>query len=97
MFKNDSIKIITTVTTRRPTLIRVWRTDGTQLTSSWILTPNTNLNDEGGQCSLFNFLAASKTCQAPSCPKNPPNQHEHWRFIFPKPGTITPPNQLKFN
>jgi hypothetical protein len=45
-----SLKITSTLTTRRPTLIRVWRTNGTQLTSSWIpsLTPNTNIHDEGG-------------------------------------------------
>jgi hypothetical protein len=40
----------TITTTRRPTLIRVWRTNGTQLTSTWIPTvaPNTNIHDEGG-------------------------------------------------
>jgi hypothetical protein len=50
MFKNDSIKITTTLTPRRLTLIRVWRTNGTQLTSSWIpaVVPNTNVNDEAG-------------------------------------------------
>jgi len=38
-----------TITTR-PTLIRVWRINGTQLTSTWIptLAPNTNIQDEGG-------------------------------------------------
>ena len=50
MFKNDSIRTTTTLTTRRPTLIRVWRTDGNRLTSAWLpsLAPNTNLNAEGG-------------------------------------------------
>jgi hypothetical protein len=50
MFKNDSLKITTTVTTRRPTLIRVWRTNGTQLTSSWVptLAPTTSPHDEEG-------------------------------------------------
>jgi hypothetical protein len=48
-----SIKITTTLTTRRPTLIRVWRATGqpgTPLTSTWFptLTPSTNLNKEGG-------------------------------------------------
>jgi hypothetical protein len=48
--KIQSRNLTTTLTTRRPTLIRVWRTDGTHLTSSWIptLAPNTNLNREGG-------------------------------------------------
>jgi hypothetical protein len=35
-------------TTRRPTLIRVWRTNGTQLTSTWIPTLAPNANAEGG-------------------------------------------------
>ena len=45
-----SLNITTHITTRRPTLIRVWRTSGTQLTSSWIptLAPNTNISAEGG-------------------------------------------------
>ena len=45
-----SLNITTHITTRRPTLIRVWRVDGAHLTSSWIptLAPNTNLNREGG-------------------------------------------------
>ena len=49
-FKINTRNITTTLTTRRPTLIRVWRTDGAHLTSSWIptLAPNTNLNREGG-------------------------------------------------
>ena len=43
-----SLNILTTITTRRPTLIRVWRTDGAHLTSTWLptLAPNTNI--EGG-------------------------------------------------
>ena len=47
MFKNETFNL---ATTRRPTLLRVWRTNGTQLTSSWqpTLAPNTNRNDEGG-------------------------------------------------
>ena len=42
-----SLNVIITLTTRRPTLIRVWRTNGTRLTSTWIptVTPNTT---EGG-------------------------------------------------
>ena len=42
-----SLSITTTLTIRRPTLIRVWRTNGTRLTSTWIptVTPNTT---EGG-------------------------------------------------
>jgi hypothetical protein len=48
--KIQSRKITTTLTTRRPTLTRVWRTDGTRLTSSWVptLAPTTHRNDEGG-------------------------------------------------
>jgi hypothetical protein len=42
------LKITTTLTTRRPTLIRVWRTNGTRLTSSWIPTLALNTNTEGG-------------------------------------------------
>ena len=43
-----SLNITTTFITRRPTLIRVWRTDGSHLTSTWLptLAPNTNI--EGG-------------------------------------------------
>jgi hypothetical protein len=43
-----SLKITTTFTARRPTLIRVWRTDGTRLTSNWVptLAPNTDTNAE---------------------------------------------------
>ncbi len=46
--KIQSRNLTTTLTTRRPTLIRVWRTNGTQLTSRWLpsLTPNSNI--EGG-------------------------------------------------
>jgi hypothetical protein len=46
----QSRNITTTLTTRRPTLIRVWRTDGTRLTSSWVsaLAPTTNRSDEAG-------------------------------------------------
>jgi hypothetical protein len=45
-----SLKTTTTFTTRRPTLIRVWRTNGAQLTNTWLpaIVPNTRLNDEGG-------------------------------------------------
>ena len=49
-FKINTRNITTTLTTRRPTLIRVWRADGTHLTSNWIptLAPNNHLNAEGG-------------------------------------------------
>ena len=42
-----SLNITTQITARRPTLIRVWHTNGTRLTSTWIPTviPNTT---EGG-------------------------------------------------
>ncbi len=43
-----SIKITTTLAIRRPTLIRVWRTNGTQLTSTWLPTVSPNTNTEGG-------------------------------------------------
>jgi hypothetical protein len=45
-----SLNITTHITTRRPTLIRVWRTDGTHLTSAWLptLAPNTNTLTQGG-------------------------------------------------
>jgi hypothetical protein len=45
-----SLKITTPLTARRPTLIRVWRTDGTRLTSNWVptLAPNPGTNAEGG-------------------------------------------------
>jgi hypothetical protein len=45
-----SLNITTHITTRRPTLIRVWRSNGTHLTSTWLptLTPNTNIPAEGG-------------------------------------------------
>ncbi len=44
----QSRNLTTTLTTRRPTLLRVWRADGPRLTSSWIptLTPKTPV--EGG-------------------------------------------------
>ena len=40
----------TTLTTRRPTLTRVWRLNGGQLTSSWVptLAPSSRSNDDGG-------------------------------------------------
>jgi hypothetical protein len=40
--------ILTTITTRRPTLIRVWRTNGTRLTSTWIPTVTPNTSTEAG-------------------------------------------------
>jgi hypothetical protein len=43
-----SLNITTTLITRRPTLIRVWRTNGTRLTSTWIPTLAPNTNAEGG-------------------------------------------------
>ena len=43
-----ALNILTTLTTRRPTLIRVWRTDGTHLTSTWIPTLTPNPNAKGG-------------------------------------------------
>jgi hypothetical protein len=43
-----SLNITTTLTTRRPTLIRVWRTNGTHLTSTWLPTLTPNTNEEGG-------------------------------------------------
>ncbi len=46
-----SIKIITTLAIRRPTLIRVWRTTGqpgSPLTSSWLPTVTPNAITEGG-------------------------------------------------
>jgi hypothetical protein len=45
-----SLNITTYINARRPTLIRVWRTDGANLTSSWLpsLAPNTNIPAEGG-------------------------------------------------
>lgn len=45
-----SRNLTTTLTTRRPTLIRVWRTTGNQLTSRWLptLAPTTSLTNEGG-------------------------------------------------
>ncbi len=46
--KIQTRNLTTTLTTRRPTLIRVWRTDGTRLTSIWrpTLTPRTTFSDE---------------------------------------------------
>ena len=48
--KIQSRNITTTLTTRRPTLVRVWRTTGNQLTSRWLpsLAPATSLTNEGG-------------------------------------------------
>jgi hypothetical protein len=48
--KIQSRNTTTTLSTRRPTLIRVWRTEGTRLASTWVptLAPSTRLNDEGG-------------------------------------------------
>ena len=43
-----SLNITTTVALRRPTLIRVWRTNGTQLTSTWLPTVPPNTTTEGG-------------------------------------------------
>ena len=43
-----SLKITTTLALRRPTLIRVWRTNGTQLTSTWLPTVTPNATTEGG-------------------------------------------------
>jgi hypothetical protein len=46
-----SLKITTsTLTTLRPTLIRVWRSNGTRITSTWVptLAPTTRRNTEGG-------------------------------------------------
>ncbi|HSY34249.1 MAG TPA: hypothetical protein VK814_00725 [Acidobacteriaceae bacterium] len=45
-----SLNITTHITTRRPTLIRVWRSNGTHLTSTWLPTvaPNSNTPTEGG-------------------------------------------------
>jgi|GEM_PF-3466208 hypothetical protein len=43
-----SLKITTTLAIRRPTLIRVWRTNGTQLTSTWLPSLAPNTNTEGG-------------------------------------------------
>jgi hypothetical protein len=43
-----SINITTTIITRRPTLIRVWRTNGTRLTSSWIPALTLNPKTEEG-------------------------------------------------
>jgi hypothetical protein len=43
-----SLKIKTTLAVRRPTLIRVWRTNGNQLTSRWLPTLTPNTNTEGG-------------------------------------------------
>ena len=43
-----SLKLTTHIAVRRPTLIRVWRTDGTHLTSTWLPTLAPNTNAEGG-------------------------------------------------
>ncbi len=43
-----SLKITIPFALRRPTLIRVWRTNGTQLTSTWLPTVTPNTNTEGG-------------------------------------------------
>lgn len=44
----QSRNLTTTLTTRRPTLLRVWRTNGTQLTSRWLPTLTPNTRTEGG-------------------------------------------------
>ncbi len=48
--KIQSRTITTSLTTRRPTLTRVWRTDGTRLISAWVptLAPASRPNDEAG-------------------------------------------------
>ena len=67
--KIQSIKITTILITRRPMLIRVWRTDGLQLTSHWILTPHTNLNDEEGSACSSTPLPPPKPVKPPTTPK----------------------------
>jgi hypothetical protein len=42
-----SLNITTTLTIRRPTLIRVWRTNGTRLTSTWVSTVTANTTEGG--------------------------------------------------
>ena len=49
-FRISTRNITTILTTRRPTLTRVWRTDGVHLTSRWhpTLTSDLNVRMEGG-------------------------------------------------